>query len=45
MIETGVGRTGVDQVREAQLANISLSLERGRIDDPHRRFVEADRVP
>jgi crotonobetainyl-CoA:carnitine CoA-transferase CaiB-like acyl-CoA transferase len=45
VVESGVGRTGIDQMRESQLLDVTLPLERRSIDDPNRRRVEPNRVP
>ena len=45
VVESGVCRTGIDQVRESELFDIPLPLERCGVDDTNRRGVEPNRVP
>src|SRR5690606_28607202 len=45
VIEAGVRRAGVDEVRPAELADVAEPLELRGVDDPDRRGVEAYRVP
>ena len=45
VVESGVCRTGIDQVRESELFDIPLPLERRGVDDTNRRGVEPNRVP
>ncbi len=45
MVESGVGRTGIDEVRESELLDVPLPLEVRGIDDANRCGVEPNRVP
>ena len=45
VVEAGVRRARVHEVRVPQLLDVAQPLERRGIDDPHRDRVQPDRVP